>query len=279
MKNGEISSGKIDAFKEAVYSNYKESKRTFPWRTNTNPWGILVSEFMLQQTQTERVVEYWNKWMNKWPTPKMFHKASLEDALRAWSGLGYNRRCCHLKDCARRIVREYDGEIPDKPGDLEQLQGIGPYTARAVPCFAYNVPTVFIETNIRAAVLHFFFKEEDKVKDKELLPILKTCLDQNDPRTWYWALMDYGAALKRLTPNPNRRSAHYTRQSPFAGSFRQLRGAVIRALVQDGPADKEELRRRSGIERDEDLYLAVNALEKELMVAEVNGIYQIREEG
>jgi A/G-specific adenine glycosylase len=278
MTSGAISSGKIGAFKKAVYSNYKEAKRVFPWRTNTNPWGILVSEFMLQQTQTERVVEYWNKWMDKWPSPKIFHKASLEDALRAWSGLGYNRRCYNLKDCARRIVREYDGEIPDKPGDLEQLQGIGPYTARAVPCFAYNVPTVFIETNIRAAVLHFFFKEEDQVKDKELLPILQTCLDQNDPRTWYWALMDYGAALKRLTPNPNRRSAHYTRQSPFAGSFRQLRGAVIRALVQWGPADKEELQRRSGIERDEDLYLAVDALEKEQMVAESKGIYRIREE-
>jgi A/G-specific adenine glycosylase len=277
MTNGEISSGKIDAFKEAVYSNYREAKRVFPWRTNTNPWGVLVSEFMLQQTQTERVVEYWNKWMDKWPSPKIFHKASLEDALRAWSGLGYNRRCCHLKDCARRIVKEYDGEIPDKPGDLEQLQGIGPYTARAVPCFAYNVPTVFIETNIRAALLHFFFKEEDQVKDKELIPILKACLDEEDPRTWYWALMDYGAALKRLTPNPNRRSAHYTRQSPFAGSFRQLRGAVIRALIQ-GPADKEELKKRSGVKRDEDLYLAVGALEKEQMVAESRGIYRIWDE-
>jgi A/G-specific adenine glycosylase len=277
MTNGEIPPEEIRAFREAVYSNYKKEKRSFPWRTNTKPWGILVSEFMLQQTQTERVVDYWTKWMEKWPSPRFFYKASMDDALRAWSGLGYNRRCFHLKDCARRITKEYDGEVPDRPKDLEELPGIGPYTARAVPCFAYNVPTVFIETNIRAAVLHFFFKNREKVKDKELMPILQTALDEKDPRTWYWALMDYGAALKRLTPNPNRRSAHYSRQSPFEGSFRQLRGAVVRVLAREGPAGKEELRRRSGIENDEDLYQVVEALEKEQIVAESGGIYRIRE--
>jgi A/G-specific adenine glycosylase len=277
MTEDENSPGEIRAFKEAVYANYKKEKRTFPWRTDTRPWGILVSEFMLQQTQTERVVEYWTKWMERWPSPRIFHKASMEEVLRAWSGLGYNRRCFHLKDCARRITKEYDGEVPDRPKDLEELPGIGPYTARAIPCFAYNVPTVFIETNIRAAVLHFFFKDKDKVKDKELMPILQAALDQRDPRTWYWALMDYGAALKRLTPNPNRRSAHYSRQSPFEGSFRQLRGRVVRVLAQEGPAGKEELQRRSGIERDEDLYQVIEVLEKEQLVAESGGIYRIRE--
>jgi A/G-specific adenine glycosylase len=277
MADGEISSREIKAFREAVYANYEKEKRSFPWRTNTMPWGVLVSEFMLQQTQTERVAEYWTMWMEKWPNAQLFHQAGMEEVLRAWSGLGYNRRCFYLKDCARRITREHGGEVPSRPNDLEDFPGIGPYTARAIPCFAYNVPTVFIETNIRAAVLHFFFKDQDKVKDKELMPILQTALDQKDPRTWYWALMDYGAALKRLTPNPNRRSAHYSRQSPFEGSFRQLRGAVVRALAREGPADKEELRRRSGIESDEDLYQVVGALEKEQIVAESGGIYRIRE--
>jgi A/G-specific adenine glycosylase len=274
----DVPPGEIREFKEAVYSNYKKEKRAFPWRMNASPWGVLVSEFMLQQTQTERVVEYWNKWMDRWPTPRLFHKASMEDALRAWSGLGYNRRCFHLKDCARRITRDYDGEVPGKPGDLEQLQGIGPYTARAVPCFAYNIPTVFIETNIRAAVLHFFFREKEGVRDKELIPILQAALDMKDPRTWYWALMDYGAALKRLTANPNRRSAHYSRQSPFQGSFRQLRGAVVRTLAREGPTGKAELRRLSGIDSDEDLYRVVEALEREQMVSESEGTYRIREE-
>lgn len=277
MEGDKISSESIDAFKEAVYSNYEKNKRVFPWRTNTNPWGILVSEFMLQQTQTERVLDYWEKWIDRWPSPRIFHKASLEDALRAWNGLGYNRRCYFLKDTARRIVREYDGEIPDRPKDLEELPGIGPYTARAVPCFAYNVPSVFIETNIRAAVLHFFFKEGNRVKDKELVPILKACLDQDDPRTWYWALMDYGAALKNVTDNPNHRSAHYSRQTPYDGSFRQLRGAVMRALLEGGPAGKKNLQKRSGIESEEELYQVVEALKNDYLVAEMEGIYRIRE--
>jgi A/G-specific adenine glycosylase len=277
MTGAGISPGELKAFREAVYVNYEKEKRIFPWRIDTRPWGVLVSEFMLQQTQTGRVVEYWTKWMEKWPSPGLFHRAGMEEALRAWSGLGYNRRCLYLKDCARRITVEYDGKVPGDPEDLEGLPGIGPYTARAIPCFAYNVPTVFIETNIRAAVLHFFFKDRDMVQDKELLPVLQAALDQNDPRTWYWALMDYGAALKRLRPNPNRRSVHYRRQSPFEGSFRQLRGAVVRALVREGPAGKEDLRRRSGIEADKDLYRVIEALEKEQIVAESEGIYRIRE--
>jgi A/G-specific adenine glycosylase len=278
MTNDGTSSGKIEAFREVVYANYKKAKRTFPWRTNIKPWGILVSEFMLQQTQTERVVKCWNNWMDRWPSPRLLHKASMEEALRVWDNLGYNRRCFFLKDCARRITKEYDGEVPDRPKDLEELPGIGPYTARAIPCFAYNIPTVFIETNIRAAVLFFFFKDGDKVKDKELMPILQAALDQKNPRTWYWALMDYGAAIKKFYPNPNRRSAHYSRQSPFEGSFRQFRGAVVRALAQGGPAGREELQRRSGIECEEDLYPVIKALEREQIVAESEGIYRIRED-
>jgi A/G-specific adenine glycosylase len=273
----EISARDITVFQDTIYSHYKKAGRVFPWRRNIRPWGVLVSEFMLQQTQAARVVQYWTKWMEKWPSSRHLHKASMEEVLRAWYGLGYNRRCYHLKDCARRITNEYDGEVPDRPGDLEQLPGIGPYTARAIPCFAYNAPTVFIETNIRAAVLHFFFKDKTGVRDKELIPVLKTCLDWTNPRRWYYALMDYGAALKKLTPNPNRRSAHYTRQSPFEGSFRQLRGAVLKTLAQDGQAAEGELLERSGIDSQEDLYHVLEALKKDQLVAEAGGIYRIRE--
>ncbi|MDR0668530.1 MAG: A/G-specific adenine glycosylase [Treponema sp.] len=234
-----------------------------------------MSEFMLQQTQATRVVEYWSGWMERWPSPKYFHKASMEEALRAWYGLGYNNRCYHLKDCTRRIIKEYDGEIPDRPGDLEQLPGIGPYTARAVPCFAYNLPMVFIETNIRAAVLHFFFKDKTGVRDKELIPVLKTCLDWTNPRRWYYALMDYGAALKKLAPNPNRRSAHYTIQTPFEGSFRQRRGLVIRTLAITGQLELEALMDRTGIDSEEDMYQVLAALEKDHLVAEREGLYRI----
>ncbi|MDR2375907.1 MAG: A/G-specific adenine glycosylase [Treponema sp.] len=271
----DVSARDISAFQDAVYSHYRKEGRIFPWRKDIRPWGVLVSEFMLQQTQATRVVQYWGKWMEKWPSPKLFHKASMEEALRAWYGLGYNTRCYHLKDCARRIVNEYDGEIPDSPKDLEQLPGIGPYTARAVPCFAYNIPMVFIETNIRAAVLHFFFKDKTGVRDKELISILNTCLDLTNPRKWYYALMDYGAALKKLTPNPNRRSAHYTRQTPFEGSFRQLRGLVIKTLALTGQMGVEELMEHTGIDSQDDMYQVLEALKNEQLVAERGGTYRI----
>ncbi|GHV02203.1 endonuclease III [Spirochaetia bacterium] len=264
-------------FRKIIYSHFEENGRTFPWRENTDPWGVMVSEFMLQQTQTERVITYWNRWMKLWPSPADLAKASMEEALREWSGLGYNRRCRFLKDCARRITAEHNGRVPDTPVKLLPLPGIGPYTAGAIPCFAYNYPSVFIETNIRAAVLHFFFRDQTGIKDNEIFPILESCLDWENPRKWYWALMDYGVALKQVTVNPNRRSAHYTRQSKFEGSFRQLRGAVIKTLASQGKADIGELHERSGVE-EEDLYQVLEVLEKEMMVAEEEGIYRINEE-
>jgi A/G-specific adenine glycosylase len=231
---------------------------------------------MLQQTQTERVIPYWDRWMNRWPTPEALNQASLEEALREWSGLGYNRRCRYLKECARIITEQQGGTVPGTPEKLLQLPGIGAYTAGAIACFAYKYPAIFIETNIRAVVLHFFFQDQEGVKDAELIPILDAALDRENPRKWYWALMDYGAALKKVTVNPSRRSAHYTKQSRFEGSFRQRRGRIIKSLVTQGPADAKALHIRTGIE-EPDLYEALQALEKESLVAEAGGIYQISE--
>jgi A/G-specific adenine glycosylase len=231
---------------------------------------------MLQQTQTERVGPYWERWMKRWPGPASLARAPLEEALREWSGLGYNRRCRFLKNCAAEITFTHKGRIPESPEELDALPGIGPYTAGAIACFAYNYPAVFIETNIRAAVIHFFFSERDAVRDDEIMPILKESLDRKNPRVWNYALMDYGAALKKLAPNPNRRSAHYARQSPFEGSFRQLRGRVIKTLARDGPAPVRGLAAKTGIEM-EALYRVLERLEKDSMVAEKNGVYRIGE--
>jgi A/G-specific adenine glycosylase len=217
--------------------------------------------------------------MKKWPRPEDLHQAGLEEALREWSGLGYNRRGAYLKDCAGIIAESFGGKVPDNPAALRSLPGIGPYTAGAIACFAYNYPSVFIETNIRAALLQLFFKEKEGVKDRELFPILEKALDRANPRKWYWALMDYGAALKKLTPNPSRRSAHHTRQSPFQGSFRQIRGSVIRSLVSRGPGTAEEILKSLDLEIDVppgELYRALKALEKDSMVAEKGGVYRVR---
>lgn len=264
-------------FRAAVYSHYEKAGRRFPWREDCGPWGVLVSEFMLQQTQTERVVPYWERWMEKWPRPEDLAAASLEDALREWSGLGYNRRARYLRDCARLIAEERGGLVPDTPEALLPLPGIGAYTAGAIACFAYNYPAVFIETNIRAGVIHFFFQGRERVGDDELLPVLERLLDRANPRRWYWALMDYGAALKKVTVNPGRRSAGYSKQSPFEGSFRQLRGALIRTLVSQGPGSAGELFRRLEEREPEELYRALESLEREALVAERGGVYSIRE--
>jgi A/G-specific adenine glycosylase len=266
----------VQGFRKLVYSNYEREGRKFPWRNRAGPWGILVSEFMLQQTQTERVLPYWTRWMELWPGPKDLAEASLQEALREWSGLGYNRRCLFLKNCAAEIAGKHNGLVPETRGELEALPGIGPYTAGAIACFAYNQPVVFVETNIRAAVIHFFFPDRDEVRDSEIMPVLERVLDRKNPREWYYALMDYGAALKKLTVNPGRRSAHYAKQSPFEGSFRQMRGRVVKTLALEGPGKAEQLGRRTGIGREE-VYRILEVLEKELVVAEKGGIYKIRE--
>ncbi|MDL2228759.1 A/G-specific adenine glycosylase [Treponema sp. OttesenSCG-928-L16] len=269
----------IDEFRRVIISHFESEGRMFPWRETEDPWAIMVSEFMLQQTQTERVIPYWKRWLRKWPSPKALASASLEEVLREWSGLGYNRRARFLREAAVRIVSDYDGKIPRSPDELLTLPGIGPYTSRAIACFAYNHPSVFIETNIRSVLIHFFFHDRNDVRDDELVPILEECIvreysESGSPRMWYWALMDYGAALKKISPNPNRRSAHYTRQSSFEGSFRQIRGAVVRTLSRIGSGTFDTLQKETGFET-EGLYKAVAALKKESMVAEENGIYRI----
>ena len=265
----------IEEFRKIVLSNYRHAGREFPWR-GADPWGVMVSEFMLQQTQTGRVIPFWEKWMQKWPKPESLAAASMEEVLGAWSGLGYNHRCRNLKNSAAIIAKDHNGKVPDDTRVLRSLPGIGPYIAGAIACFAYNSPAVFIETNIRSTIIHCFFPGKNDVKDSEIFPILEAALDRSDPRTWYYALMDYGAALKKLTPNPNRRSAHYSKQSPFIGSFRQARGRVIRALVSVGPSSAKELIITSGLE-EEKLYRVLGRLQNESMVCEAGGIYRIRE--
>ncbi|MDR0540529.1 MAG: A/G-specific adenine glycosylase [Spirochaetaceae bacterium] len=270
---------RIERFCAEVYSFYqKHGRKTLPWRLNTKPWGVLVSEFMLQQTQIDRVIPYWQRWLERWPLPEDLCGAPLEDALCEWNGLGYNRRGRALWECASRICGEYGGKVPKNPSELIGLPGIGPYSAGAIACFAYNVPSVFIETNIRAAVLHFFFAGVEDVRDEEIAGVLDKALNRENPRLWYWALMDYGAYIKKITPNPNRRSAHYARQSPFEGSFRQRRSLVLRMLLDKGPADAARLQRSTGIEGAE-FFRVCAALEKDMLLECKDGLYQIASGG
>ena len=209
-----------------------KGRHDLPWRQTTDPYHIVVSEVMLQQTQVVRVVQKYTEFLKKFPTPHALAKAPLAEVLGAWSGLGYNRRAKYLHHMAQTVVREYGGEFPKTYEELRQPPGIGPYTAGAVCAFAFNKPVPIIETNIRTVYLHHFFPTRKKVSDTELLQKIKETLDTKNPRQWYWALMDYGAYLKQSGINTNTKSAHYVPQSRFEGSRRQVRGALMRALLK-----------------------------------------------
>ena len=221
----------LPKFKKLIWDYYREHQRVFAWRKTTDPYAILVSEIMLQQTQTDRVAKKFPEFLKIFPTFTALAPAPLADVLRAWQGLGYNRRAIALQKIAVRVLSEFGGHLPNNPEMLETFPGIGPNTAGSICAFAFNEPTVFIETNIRTVFLHHFFPEADEVHDRQLLPLIEQTLDRKNPREWYYALMDYGVQLKKLHKNPSRRSAHHTKQSKFVGSDRQVRGAIIRHLV------------------------------------------------
>jgi A/G-specific adenine glycosylase len=267
-----LSEAEIDAFRGQVLEHYRESGRDFPWRRTRDPWAILVSEIMLQQTQTDRVVPKYLAWMKAYPGPAALASAPLAEVLGLWSGLGYNRRALALARAASSIA-SIDG-FPDDEDSLLELPGVGPYTARAVLAFAFDRPVVLIETNIRSVFLHRFFEGQEGVSDALLTPLIEASMDRSDPRTWYYALMDYGAMLKKTLGNPNSRSAHYAKQSPFADSNRRIRGALLREIGSMGGADAEELASTLPFARER-VDKALAELQAEGFVAESCGIYRL----
>lgn len=218
-------------FVEIVFSYYEKHNRNhLPWRKTKDPYKILVSELMLQQTQVDRVIPKYKAFVKRWPNAKRLASASLGDVLKEWQGLGYNRRAKFLHECAKTIIAEYNGVFPDAYEELQKLPGIGPYTAGAVTVFAHNKPIVLIETNVRTVFLYHFFKNKNDVSDIEILKLVEKTLPNNKSGEWYAALMDYGSHLKKTIGNINQKSKHYTKQSKFSGSDRQIRGAIIKLL-------------------------------------------------
>lgn len=234
----------IADFKKIIWAYYRREGRTsLPWRRTRDPYAILISEVMLQQTQVTRVAEYYKKFLEQFPNVRALAGARTSDVLAAWQGLGYNRRAVFLKRTAEIVTRDFDGRLPDDREALELLPGIGKGTSGSLMAFAFNKPEVFIETNIRRVFIHFFFPRRRRVTDVELERYIESSVDKKNPREWYWALMDYGAAMNTAgaampgrravakASNPNRRSAHYKKQSAFAGSDRELRGKILRSTL------------------------------------------------
>lgn len=264
-----------EAFRAKILGWYAGNRRSFPWRETRDPWAVLVSEVMLQQTQTLRVLPKYEAFLAAFPRPADLAAAPTAELLRLWSGLGYNRRALALKRTAEELVARHGGRLPDGEEALLSLPGIGPYTARAVLAFAFDRPVVLIETNVRTVFLHECFPGREKVHDRELLPLVEAALDRSDPRNWYYALMDYGVMLKASLPNPGRRSAHHQRQSPFADSSRRLRGEILKALAA-APAglEVEELAARLPFSRER-FEAALEGLRSEGFVAERGGRYEL----
>ncbi|MES2953522.1 MAG: A/G-specific adenine glycosylase [Patescibacteria group bacterium] len=234
---------KIHSFKKEIWRYYKMYGREMPWRHNPDPYAVLISEIMLQQTQVDRVRPKWEAFLKQFPDFSALAQASSADVIRAWQGLGYNRRALGLKRLAEIVVLDHQGKLPSDSVVLETLPGIGPATAGSLAAFAFNLPAPFIETNIRRVYIYFFFPRAKKVKDSDILKLVGETIDKKNPREWFYALMDHGAFLAKKVPNPNRKSKTYTKQSPFVGSRRQIRGALLRALSLSPMLSLEELSR------------------------------------
>ena len=227
-------------FSDLVWSFYHAHARLMAWRETRDPYRILVSEVMLQQTQVNRVKEKYSEFIEAFPTFEALAAAPLSAVLDRWQGLGYNRRAVALHRAAGIVVADWGGILKEDPADLLTLPGIGKATAASIAAFAFNHPTVFIETNIRRVFIHCFYADREGVTDGEILPLVERTLDRANPREWYYALMDYGTFIAANHPNPNRKSAHYTKQSRFEGSDRQVRGRILR-LLGAGPASSDDL--------------------------------------
>lgn len=215
--------------------------RDMPWRQDTRPYYVLVSEIMLQQTQVSRALPKFEAFIARFPDEAVLAAAPLAEVLTLWQGLGYNRRAKYLHDAARQIVSQR-GVFPNSRDDLMKLPGVGVNTAGAIMAYSYNQPVLFIETNIRTVYLHHFFVKEEMVEDAKILEVLARTIDHDQPREFYWALMDYGAWLKAQGVRNGSQSRTYRKQSPLAGSVREVRGAILRALAQEGSFSEQALR-------------------------------------
>ena len=234
----------IRSFQKLIFRHYHEHQRPMPWRRTRDPYRILISEVMLQQTQVERVLSKYREFIRAFPDFSRLAKAELSEVLKVWQGMGYNRRGIALKRLAEIVMQEHKGKLPSDPEELIKLPGIGRYSAAAIHTFATNSSSLFIETNIRRVYIHFFFGDREGIRDEEIMPIVEKTMDRKNPREWYYALMDYGVKLKKEVLNPNRRSAHYAKQSRFEGSDRQVRGMILKAVLQDPGMTRQALKKK-----------------------------------
>jgi A/G-specific adenine glycosylase len=227
-------------FQEVLWQKGRELYRDMPWRRDTRPYYVLVSELMLQQTQVDRVIPKFQAFIAMFPDEQSLARASLADVLKLWQGLGYNRRAKFLHEAAKHIVML--GAFPQDETTLLQLPGVGKNTAGAIRAYAFNKPAIFVETNVRTVYFHHFFADDDTVDDKQIIELVSQTIDREHPREFYQAIMDYGTWLKRQGAGRIQQSKHYKKQSPLKGSLREIRGQIIKHLAA-GDMTRQELER------------------------------------
>lgn len=246
-----------------------------PWRGEKDPYRVVISEVMLQQTQVSRVIPKYTEFVKTFPNFSALARAPLSKVLTLWNGLGYNRRALFLQKLAKEVVTKHKGVLPQDLVYLELLPGIGKATAGSLSAFAFNRPVPFIETNIRRVFIYSFFSKRKKVRDAEILSLVEKTLDTKNPRLWYYALMDYGAMLKKKIINPNQKSSHYTKQSKFSGSNREVRGAIIDYLTKKKSVSVEKLIKNLSFEKKRTV-VSLQSLIKDGMVEKKNKNIQIK---
>lgn len=264
----------FDTFKTLIWDYYKSHKRIFPWRQTTEPYHIFISEIMLQQTQVSRILRKYEPFLETFPNFQSLAKSPLSEVLKEWSGIGYNRRALYLKTSAEMVVENHNGILSHDPLQLQKLPGIGYATACAIVTYSFNIPTVFIETNIRRIFIHHFFQDREAIADKDIYPLVEQTVDKQKSREWYWALMDYGTYLAKAIPNLNKKSKHYAVQSKFEGSNRQLRGKILRLLGENKSLFKERLYKL--LDNDARCAKIIEALSAEGFIVEKNNIFSIK---
>lgn len=263
---------KTQEFQDLVWEFARTHTRAMPWRDNHTPYYVLVSELMLQQTQVARVIPKFELFTSRYPDVQSLAEAPLSNVLVLWSGLGYNRRAKFLQAAAASIVNNHGGVFPQTKHELMMLPGVGPNTAGAIMVYAFNLPEVFVETNIRSVFFEHFFIGQNKVTDKELREKVEVTLDCEHPREWYWALMDYGAYLKKNGVGRLAQSSHYKKQSPLKGSVREMRGCIIKVL-STAPLSEDEL--KVSVTADERFKPAIQALMNDQLIKKNRGTYSL----
>lgn len=260
---------KINKFNKKIWNFYTtEGRNNLPWRRTNDGYEILVSEFMLQQTQVERVIPKYKKFLNKFPYLQSLAEVPQSEVIGMWQGLGYNRRALYLKKTAEVLLRKYNGKFPSIENELISLPGIGPATAGSLAAFIHNKPSIFIETNIRRVFIHEFFKDEKEVPDKKVFYLIEEAIDRSNPREWYYALMDYGSSLGKEKENANKQSKHYTKQSKFKGSKREVRGKILKMLLENKKLEVEKIKK--DITTSHNILEIIKSLEKEGFIKHSN---------